>query len=83
MWCSILLMPGVRRGRHGRNSVIPVMRTLVSTCAIPESPNDTHSDAGVFFRESARTVFVALLEKLPQKDPHALPKLLRRRRPIP
>jgi energy-coupling factor transporter ATP-binding protein EcfA2 len=43
---------------------------------IPESPNDAHSDAGVFFRESARTVFVALLEKLPTKDPHALPKLL-------
>jgi type IV secretory pathway TraG/TraD family ATPase VirD4 len=43
---------------------------------IPELPNDVHSDAGVFFRESARTVFVALLGKMATHDPHELPKLL-------
>lgn len=43
---------------------------------IPELPNDAHSDAGVFFRESARTVFVALLGKIAKHDPHELPTLL-------
>jgi len=43
---------------------------------IPELPNDAHSDAGLFFRESARTVFVALLEKMSKHDPHEVSKLL-------
>ena len=42
---------------------------------LPDPPSDG-SGADLFFRQSARQLFVSLLDRLPQRDPHAIPQLL-------
>jgi Type IV secretion-system coupling protein DNA-binding domain len=73
-------MGAARRGRHGGNFGREVRRWTRSCWAaslIPDPPNVfSQSGADFFFRQSARTLIVSLLQGVKSREPGDIPKLL-------